>query len=347
MKILFLKLFVFTCFFPALSQTRVSLFRDSALDCHWNPADRNLVAYSFKGKDKYYDIYIASPDRKFEKCITENHPLLPNRHICLPSWHPSGKWIIFLAEKKEHPRGSVNALPGFGAYCDIYVMSVDGKKVFKVLELPNDFDHGVIAPRFSPDGSKIVWTDRIMRPSLGNPQRHFGFWTVKTADFTWAKDSVPAVSNVKDLLPGKNCFNESYGYSPDGEKIIFCSSMNTGSAWLSQLFTMNADGSEIKQLTEGDYNEHGCFTPDGKRIVWMTNKGNKNKGTDWWIMDVNGKNKKRLSFFNDPGNPQYKGRAVWTGLGSFSPEGNRFIGGIQKSLITQEGYVVIVELGSE
>src|SRR5258708_7847271 len=79
---------------------KITMFRDSALDCHWNPANKNRIAYSFKGKDHYYDIYIASPDRKFDTCITKDHPLLPNRHICLPSWHPSGKWIIFVAEKK-------------------------------------------------------------------------------------------------------------------------------------------------------------------------------------------------------------------------------------------------------
>src|SRR5688572_13868567 len=119
---------IFSFSFLHAQDIKVTQFRDSALDCAWSPTDENLVAYSFKEKDGYYDIYIASPGRKFEKCNTKDHPLLPNRHIRLPAWHPSGKWIIFLAEKKEHPRGSVNALPGFGAYCDIYVMSIDGKK---------------------------------------------------------------------------------------------------------------------------------------------------------------------------------------------------------------------------
>jgi len=332
--------------YPSAQNLGLTFFRDSALDCAWSPVDENLVAYSMKGKDGYYDIHLASPDRKYDVNLTENHPLLPNRHICLPAWHPSGRWIIFVAEKKDHPRGSVNALPGFGAYCDIWVMSVDGKKCYKIVDIPNDFDHGVITPRFSPDGTKIVWTDRFKRPGFWNVQRHFGFWTIKIADFSWGKDSIPFVSNSVDLLPGKKCFNEAYGFSPDGKKIIFCSSMNTGSAWKAQIFTMDAeDGSRITQLTEGDYNEHAFYTPDGKSIIWMSNKDNKNKGTDWWIMNEDGSSKRRITFFNYPSHSHYLGKAVWTGMGSFSPSGKKFIGGIQKSLITQEGYIVIVEMG--
>jgi hypothetical protein len=331
--------------FGVLSQqVNVTIFRDGALDCDWNPANANEVCYSVKGPDTYYDIHIASPDRSHDTCITCDHPDLPNRHISNASWHPSGKWLLLVVEKKEHPRGSVNALPGFGAYCDLYLISSDGKRSFLLYETPNDFDHGIIAPRFSPDGTQIVWTDRFRRPAPWNAQRHFGFWTIKTAAFTFGKDSIPVLSNPRDLLPGKRCFNDSYGFSPDGKQLILCSSMTTHSAWKSQLFVMNADGTGIRQLTSGKaYNEHGCYSPDGK-IVWMSNSGNKNKGTDWWIMNADGTDQHRLTFFNDPKHPQYTGKAVWTGLASFSPVGNRFIGGIQKSLITQEGYIVIVEL---
>ncbi len=326
-------------------EIKTTVFLDGALDCHWNPVNNNEVCYSVKGADTYYDVHIASPDRTRDTCITCNHPDLPNRHIANPAWHPSGKWLVLVVEKKVHPRGSANALPGFGAFCDLYLISSDGKKCYLLYENVNDFDHGIIAPRFSPDGTKIVWTDRFKRPALWNAQRHFGFWTIKTADFSFGNDSIPHMTNPKDLLPGKRCFNESYGFSPDGKKIILCSSMTTNSAWKAQLFTMNVDGSDIVQLTEGkEYNEHGCYSPDGKTIVWMSNKDNANKGTDWWMMNADGTNKHRISFFNDPKHADYIGKAVWTGLATFAPDGKRFMGGIQKSLITQEGYIVIAKL---
>jgi Tol biopolymer transport system component len=308
---------------------KVTLFRDSALDVMWSPADSNMICYSVKGKDSYYDLHIATPDRKKDVCITCDHPALPNRHIANPSWHPSGKWLLSVVEKKEHPRSSTNALPGFGAYCDIWLIAADGTKAYKLVEIPNDFDHGVIAPRFSPDGKQIVWTDRFRRPGILNAERHFGFWTVKLADFTWGTDSIPSVSTPKDLFPGYHSFIECYGFSPDGKKIIFCGSFATKSAWTSQLFTMNIDGTGLQQITQGeqgtgDYNEHGSYSPDGKKIIWMSNKDNKNKGTDWWIMNSDGTNKKRLTFFNIPGDPMYVGKARWTGYASWSPERKTF-----------------------
>ena len=75
----------------------------------------------------------------------------------------------------------------------------------------------------------------------------------------------------------------------------------------------------------------------------MSNKDNKNHGTDWWMMNPDGTDKIRLTYFNDPKNAMYAGKAVWTGLVSFSPDGKKFIGGVQKSLITQEGYIVMGE----
>lgn len=327
-------------------KVKITMFRDTALDAMWSPVDSNVICYSVKGKDTYYDLHISSPDRKSDVCITCDHPVLPNRHIANPSWHPSGKWLLTVVEKKEHKGSSAHALPGFGAYCDIWMISIDGKKAYKVVEIPNDYDHGVIAPRFSPDGTKIIWTDRFKSPGFWNPEQHFGFWTVKLADFSWGKDSIPVVGTPKDLFPGYQSFIECYGFSPDGKKIILCGSMATKSAWTSQLYTMNIDGTELKQITEAkdDYNEHGSYSPDGKKIVWMSNKDNKNKGTDWWIMNSDGTDKKRLTFFNTPNDPMYVGKARWTGYASWSPNGKRFIGGIQKSLITQEGYIVMVDL---
>lgn len=334
---------VFSVWDVSPAQTRIIEFRHTGLDVSWHPADSDLVAYSVKGTDKYYDIHLASVSGKWDSCLTCNHPALPNRHIANMWWHPNGEWLIFVAEKKEHPRGSKDALPGFGAYCDIWIISRDGKKCHKLIDIPNDYDHGVIAPRFSPDGKKIIWTDRVKRINILNARQHFGYWTVKTADVSWNKDGLPSAHNIRDLFPGKKMFIEVYGYSPDGSRIIFCSSMNENSAWLQQIFTSDTSGNDIRQLTETKYNEHGHFTPDGKKIVWMTSQDNKNKGTDWWIMNADGTEKKRLTFMNDPKHPQYAGKAVWAGMPSFSPDGKSFLGGVQISLITQEGKIMRVD----
>ena len=99
----------------------------------------------------------------------------------------------------------------------------------------------------------------------------------------------------------------------------------------------------MTQLTTSDYNEHAWFTPDGNQIVWMTNT-QASSGTDWWMMNNDGSNKHRLTYFNEPANAQYAGHAVWCGLVSFSPDGKTFVGGRQVSLTTQEGEIMKVGL---
>lgn len=346
------KILLLFAFFVSQSFTKIVFsqtvevipFRSTGLDCDWDKSGSNRILYSIKGSDKYYDLHLTLPNNTNDTCITCNHPLLPNRHISNPGWHPNGKWITAVVEKAKHPRGSVHALPGFGAYCDIFLISVDGKKAHKLVDIPNDYDHGVIAPRISPNGKKLIWTDRIVRPNFLSLKRMAGYWQIKTADLIWDKDSIPSIKNIKILQPGKKCFYECYGYSPDGNRIIFCSSMNKPSFWDQHIYTMDTSGNDVKKLTELDYNEHGCYTPDGKKIVWMTSTKSTKKGTDWWIMNVDGTNKTRLTFFNEPKHAHYAGKANWAGLVSFNKTGDMFVGGIQISLVTQEGRIVLVRL---
>ena len=329
---------------PSTLPTSVTTFRSSGLDVSWNQADSNLIAYSAKGPDGYYDIHIANADGGNDTCLTCDHPALPNKHICCPFWHPNGQWLLMLVEQATHPGSSTDALPGFGSYCDIWLISSDAKKTFKLVTTPADANHGVIAPRFSPDGKHIVWTDRVQAPNVAVAKQTAGFWTIKMADFAFDSSGTPSVTNIHIIQPGETAFYECYGFSPDGSRLIFCSDMNQLSFWNEHIYTIDTNGNNLVKLTDKDYNEHGIFRPDGSQIVWMTNTNSNTGGTDWWIMNADGTGKKQLTYFNEKGNPQWAGGAVWAGLGSFCPAGDRFVGGVQVSLVTQEGKIVMVQL---
>ena len=68
------------------------------------------------------------------------------------------------------------------------------------------------------------------------------------------------------------------------------------------------------RLTNEGYNEHAHISPDGKYIVWMSSVGNGDThdyykvGTDYWIMNIDGSNKQRLTFLNKPDHPHFRGR---------------------------------------
>jgi Tol biopolymer transport system component len=330
---------------PDTLPTLVTTFRAHGLDVGWDQSGSNRIAYSTKESDGFYDIHFANPDGSNDVCLTCNHPALPNKHIACPYWHPSGKWLLMTVEKATHPGSSTDALPGFGAYTDIWIMSSDATKAYKLVDLVNDYDHGVIAPRFSHDGKQIVWTDRKTQPNLAVPLQQAGYWTIKIADFKFrASDSVPEISNIRTIEPVVDAFYESYGFSPDDSKIIFCSDLHQASFLDEHIYTVDTLGNNLNQLTDKDYNEHAFYKPDGSKIVWMSSTKSTSGGTDWWRMNPDGSNKERLTYFNEPNNAQYAGHAVWAGLGSFAPDGVHFIGGRQVSLITQEGEIMMVTI---
>ena len=320
------------------------MFREHGLDVSWDRSGSNRIAYSQKNDKGFYNVHLADPDGSHDTCLTCNSPLFPHGHNGSGVWHPSGKWLLITCEKPVHKGGSFPAMPGLGGYTDIWIINSTCTKAYKLFDPPNDIDHGIIMPHFSNDGKHIVWTNRKTRPNLFLHGRLFGYWTINIADFAFDAQGIPRISNIKELEPAGSAFYETYGYSPDDKKIIFCSDIHHVSAWNEQIYTMNPDGTGVSQLTNSAYNEHAFYTPDGKHIVWMTNKDSK-AGTDWWMMNADGSDKKRLTYFNDKNSPQYFGKAIWCCFGSFNKEGTAFVGGQQVNLITQEGQLMMVRLG--
>lgn len=324
--------------------TTFSIYRDHGLDVDWDQSGSNRIAYSMKGTDGYYDIHTANPDGSNDSCLTCALSPETDKHIAVPSWHPSGNWLMMTVEKPVHDGSSFDALPGLGSYTDIWIMNRTATKKYMLVDIVNDNNHGVIIPRFSHDGTKILWTDRKASANILIPTQYAGYWTIKVADFAFSTpDSIPQISNIRTIEPVSNYFYEAYGFSNDDSKIIFCSNMNMPSFFDENIYTVDLSGNNITQLTTKDYNEHAWFTPDGNNIVWMTN-AQASSGTDWWMMNSDGSNKHRLTYFNEPKNIQYAGQPVWCGLVSFSPDGKSFVGGRQVSLTTQEGEIMKVNL---
>jgi Tol biopolymer transport system component len=329
---------------PALHLT---LLKPKALGCEWDPVGTGRIAYDIKGKDGYYDVWMMDRDGKNDHCLTCDHPALPNRHIGAAFWHPRGKYLLFVAEKKKHPRGSFEAIPGFGGWSDLWVMTPDAEKVFRLTDTPLTPNDGVLPARFSPDGKRIAWTQRERQPNFLSGKRLAGFWSIKVADFVDGPDG-PRLANIKTFKPGGDAFYEAYGFSPDGQRLLFCSSFNQKSFWTQQIFTIDAaTGGDVRQLTQENYNEHATYTPDGRHVVWMSNRDNRNKGTDWWIMNADGSDPRRLTFMNKPKHPHSTGKTKWAGFPSISPDGKQLVGGVQRSLISQEGDIYLLDLPAD
>jgi dipeptidyl aminopeptidase/acylaminoacyl peptidase len=183
----------------------------------------------------------------------------------------------------------------------------------------------------------------------------------------WGDSTHQRITHESKNIPQKHNGNPSW--HPDGNYIVFQSVdpslqglppryhdiemalTGPGAGVNNNLWITDKKGSVFYQLTHvTDKNGvlHPHFSHDGKKIVWMSSKDIPQKiqqykvKTDYWIMDRNGKNKQRLTYFNDPQSEYYvPGGAIAADCDWFK-DGSALIG----YLIFREGqrdYNVLIE----
>ncbi|HDH97075.1 MAG TPA: hypothetical protein ENF73_05050, partial [Proteobacteria bacterium] len=132
----------------------------------------NLIAFDRKDADGYFDVWIADPEGTDEYCLTCDIEALPSKHIGNPVWHPSGEWIVFQAEKEDHPGSSDLCEPGVGRNNDLWAMKIDGNEIRRLTNIQKGLS--TLHPQFSHDGTRLVW---------GETESAMNDWVIKIADF--------------------------------------------------------------------------------------------------------------------------------------------------------------------
>ncbi len=297
----------------------------------WNKKN-NLIAFDRLGSDGYFDLWIMDAQGKNQVCLTCNQPQLPNRHTGQPDWHPSGKLLIIQAQKNLGTRKyDSKCVPGAGLLNDLWVITADGKKAWKLHSVRSDLSKdsaGVLHPHFSHDGLKLLWSERLR----GNG-RPFGEWILRIADFTFDERQGPSLGKIRDYNPGgRSSFFESHGFSPDDKYILFTGNQDGP----LEIYEMELETGAVKRLTnnsKGIWDEHAHYSPDGTKIVWMSSRGLRCEvkpfylQTEFWIMDRDGSNKQRLTYFHNSGHPHYLGRK-WAVAADFdwNKDGSQIVG---------------------
>jgi TolB protein len=229
-------------------------------------------------------------------------------------WFFPGDERLFFASSSAHDsacpprpdpsRGYVWPLDRY----DIYTVNRDGSNTKRLTHYDVYTAEGVL----SPDGKRIVFT------SLKDGD--LDIYTMN-ADGT----DVRRLTNT----PG---YDGGAWWSPDGRQIVYRANHPTDSAELKayrdllaqrlvrpsrvELFLMNADGSDQRQITKlGGANFGPSWTPDGKRIVFSSNYRNPRSGNfDLYLIDKDGSNLEQLTFDN-----------AFDGFPMFSPDGKKII----------------------
>ena len=333
-----------------ISQTStITLWKDSVIGAIWNNTSSS-VAYGKKDAKGYYKIFISDTLGNHEKPLTFNG-WKKDRHQWAEEWHPSGKYLFCYVEKpeyvkeKEHKRAPIDAIPGYGAYTDLWLISRDGKQAWQLTDLPNKYSSGIIHSAISEDGKLFAWSERIAAPKFISKNLGAGTYVIKVADFIF--DSVPKLTNIRTFQPGNvAALNELEAISKDNTTLLFYSTFETKNIFNTPIYSLNLSSGEIKKLTTESFAQAPTYTPDGKHIVYMTGKDcdifpGQLQGADWWIMDTDGNNKQRLTYMNKWNHKQSVNRYRLGGSISFISN-TSFVGGVMTKSLGLTGHTVKV-----
>jgi hypothetical protein len=326
--------------------TMVDVGSDGRIGAKWNAATATL-AYGRPQPDGHYHAFIAAADGAHERRVAFA-AWRDDRHQFPAAWHPAGELLVLLVEQNEHERSSTDAIPGYGAYTDYWVATRDGTRAWRLYGLPDGYDHAITHAAFSPDGTKFVWTERVKAPRFWDLNLFAGAYVFKVADFVLRPE--PHLENVRSIQPGDvEQGGEVESIAADNRTIAFYSTYVTKNLFSSRIYTMDIVSGVIRELTTESFAQAPTFTPDGRSIVYMTGAGADTfpfqlQGADWWIMNVDGSAKRRLTFMNLRGHPQSVNRFRLAGSLSFVND-SAFFGDVLTQSLGLVGKIVRVDCG--
>jgi len=227
------------------------------------------------------ELFLVDWDGAEEEPVTEFGSIL-----VAPSWHPSGRRLIFTSYHQEQPSLVSFDLPGrrmvtisaaktptAAAYspngrqvafaattsgdAEIFVSRFDGSQARRLTMHP-----GIdTAPSWSPSGNRLVFTsDRG-----GTPQLY-----IMDADG----------SNLVPLTSGESGrWNDSPDWSSDGRRIVYVNGLDGR----FDLALVGADGLGWRRLTEGGGCEDPHWAPDGRHVVFARKTGGVR---NLWVIDT-------------------------------------------------------------
>ena len=226
---------------------------------------------------------------------------------------PGGKRLFFASShahdstcppRPDPSQGYVWGLDRF----DIYTANADGSDPQRLTNYDAYTAEGIL----SPDGSRIVFT------------------SLKDGDLDIYTMNVDG-SDVRRLTTTVG-YDGGPWWSPDGTRIVYRAWHPTDSAGLAdykalldrrmvrpsrmELFVMNADGSDQRQITSlGGANFGPSWTPDGQRIVFSSNHRNpRSRNFDLYLINLDGSGLEQLTTHEE-----------FDGFPMFSPDGKRIV----------------------
>jgi Tol biopolymer transport system component len=246
-----------TCgyFFPGDNRVLYSSTHAAGPECP--PKPKRDGSYRWALDD--YDVYAANLDGQDMQRLTSSPGYDAEATIS-----PDGKTVVWTSVKDGD--------------LDLYAMNLDGTNVRRLTD-DVGYDGGAF---FSPDSKRIVY--RAAHPT--DPAEVAKYKELLAQRLVEPGQLEIFVMNAdgsdKKQITTTGASNFSPYFHPDGIRIIFSSNIETrgeGGRPSFHLYLVRDDGTGLERLTtEGHFNSFPMFSPDGKRLVWVSDRYAKEPG---------------------------------------------------------------------
>lgn len=319
---------------------RISPFAEATGRASWSPKG-DWIAFDRRQANGYTQLYVARGDLAEgiaeEKCLTCDWPDLKKRHVGNPSWHPSGEYLAVVVNKPVKPGGDplrFLEVPGANLGSDLYLVRFDGKEYWNLTNL-GELGGRVQSPRFSHEGDKLVWAERV-----ASGAGVFGRWVIRVADIE-LKRQIPRLKKIKTVKPGEQrLFYDSHGFTTDDLGVVLTGNLGPKQPESGMdVYLLELGSGEVKRLTQTDdqLDRFALLAPNGNWITWSSSRdigtGAVNlerrqvtavRQADLWLMNAEGLSVQRLTRFNDIHSPHYAGPTMVMPT-SWNREGDRLL----------------------
>lgn len=202
-----------------------------------------------------YDIFMANPDGSDLVNLTRT-----DSYDAEATFSRDGKRIVFTSTRD----GDI----------EIYSMAPDGSDVRRLTHTPG-YDGGAF---YSPDGTQIVY--RAMHPT-GEALDQFRQLLAahQVRPFHMELMVMNADGSHPRAITANGKANFAPYFHPDGERVIFCSNLDSENGREFDLYMIRLDGTGLEQITfTADFDGFPMFSPDGKQLVFCSNRHNAKPG---------------------------------------------------------------------
>ncbi len=205
---------------------------------------------------------------------------LGNELVLTPRFNPTSQMVTYLSYFKNLPR--------------VYLLDIETG----TQEVVGDFPGMTFAPRFSPDGKKII----MSFAKDGNSDIYTMDLENRIVERITNHPSIG--SNVKRISFGKGLYGTPV-WSPRGDLIAF-TKLHKGKFYIG---VMRTDGSGERLLTENYYQEAPSWSPNGRVLIFYRETKSNDKGEGFsaklWSIDLTGYNERQVQTETDASDPSW------------------------------------------